>query len=432
MSRYIAFYTKGCDRCNRTKTFPSKPVGKLVPNQIPKNVWEHITIDLITGLPESRGYNAILVIVDKFSKMVHILPTTDKLTSEGLARLYRDNIWKLHGLPTKIISDQGPQFVAKFMKELNKILGIQTSSSTAYHPQTDGQTERENQEVEQYLRLFVNYRQDDWAEWLALAEFCHNNRIQASTRQTPFMLNSGRHPRMGTEPFVESHMESVDTFVENMQKARSEAEAALTKAADDMARFYDQHRDQGVSYKVGDMVWLDGKDLRTDRPSKKLEDKRYGPYKVTKVVGPNAYQLKLPPSMKIHPVFNTVKLRPFHPDTIPGRKPPSRPPPVIEGDHPEWEVEYIKDSRIYRDKLQYLVKWKNYPQEESTWEPAENLENASKTIKDFHSKYPSAPRKISALIFSRLQFKSYENFTIPNSKPLFDWTSGKHIVENVP
>ena len=283
MSRYIAFYTKGCDRCNRTKTFPSKPVGKLVPNQIPKNVWEHITIDLITGLPESRGYNAILVIVDKFSKMVHILPTTDKLTSEGLARLYRDNIWKLHGLPTKIISDQGPQFVAKFMKELNKILGIQTSSSTAYHPQTDGQTERENQEVEQYLRLFVNYRQDDWAEWLALAEFCHNNRIQASTRQTPFMLNSGRHPRMGTEPFVESHMESVDTFVENMQKARSEAEAALTKAADDMARFYDQHRDQGVSYKVGDMVWLDGKDLRTDRPSKNCNRMSSFPASMSKI-----------------------------------------------------------------------------------------------------------------------------------------------------
>ena len=371
--------------------------------------------------------------VDRFSKMIHILPTTDTLSVEGLARLYRDNIWKLHGLPIKIISDRGPQFVSKFMKELNNILGIQTSSSTAYHPQTDGQTERENQEVEQYLRLFVNHRQDDWAEWLALAEFCHNNRIQASTRQTPFMLNSGRHPRMGTEPFRDSPMESVDNFVKNMQKAREEAEAALTKAADDMARFYDQNKGDSISYKVGDMVWLDGKDLRTDRPSKKLEDKRYGPYKITKVVSPNAYELKLPPSMKIHPVFNTVKLRPFYPDNISGRKRPSRPPPIIQGENPEWEVEYIKDSRLYRGNLQYLIKWKNYPQEESTWEPVENLKNASKSIRDFHSKHPSAPRKISALAFDRLLFKPYENLTeLSSSRRLFDWSSGKHIVENVP
>ena len=434
MSRYIALYTRSCDRCNRTKTFPAKPVGKLVPNQIPKDVWEHITIDLITGLPESRGYNAILVIVDRFSKMVHILPTTDTLTSEGLARLYRDNVWKLHGLPIKIISDQGPQFVSKFMKELNRILGIQTSSSTAYHPQTDGQTERENQEVEQYLRLFVNYRQDDWAEWLALAEFCLNNRIQASTRQTPFMLNSGRNPRMGTEPLRETSMDSVDSFVKNLQKSRQEAEAALTRAADDMARFYDQNRGEAISYKVGDMVWLDGKDLKTDRPSKKLEDKRYGPYKVTKVVGPNAYELKLPSTMKIHPVFNTVKLRPYHADAIPGRKPPSRPPPVIKGNNPEWEVEFIKDSRLYRGKLQYLVKWKNYPHEECTWEPVENLKKSGRAIKDFHSKHPSAPRRISALTFSRLSFQPYENLTQVNSNSgkLFDWTSGKHIGDNVP
>src|SRR6201985_349816 len=226
MSRYISAYTKGCDRCNRTKTFPAKPVRKLIPNQIPTDVWQTISVDLITGLPESRGYNAIMVVVDRFSKMVHILPTTNKVTSEGIARLYRDHIWKLHGLPLKILSDRGPQFVSQFIKELNSILGIQTSSSTAYHPQTDGQTERENQEVEQYLRLFVNHRQNDWAEWLSLAEFCHNNRIQAATRQTPFMLNIGRHPRIGTEPFRDSKMDSVDNFVKSMQAAKKKAEAA--------------------------------------------------------------------------------------------------------------------------------------------------------------------------------------------------------------
>src|ERR1700742_2413814 len=158
------------------------------------------------------------------------------------------------------------------------------------------------------------------------------------------MLNRGRHPRTGIEPFRESRNQSVDDFVKKMQAAKKEAEAALHRAADDMARYYDLHREEVPAYKPGDMVWLDGKDLKIDRPSTKLADKHYGPFKVTKVVSPSAYQLELPPSMKIHPVFNTVKLRPYQEDTVPGREPPPRPPPLIEGDEPEWEVEYIKDS----------------------------------------------------------------------------------------
>ena len=153
ISRYVASYVKGCDRCNRTKTFPAKPIGKLVPTQIPEDVWDIITVDLIVGLPESKGYNSIMVVVDRLGKMIHAIPTRDTVTSAGVAKLFRDHVWKLHGLPTQIISDQGPQFVAQFMKELNSILDIKTPSSTTWHPQTDGQTERANQEIEQYLRL---------------------------------------------------------------------------------------------------------------------------------------------------------------------------------------------------------------------------------------------------------------------------------------
>ena len=286
ISRYVASYVKSCDRCNRTKTFPSKPVGKLSPNPVPSSPWEVVTVDLITGLPISQGYNSIIVIVDRFTKMIHVAPCHDTLTSVGVAKLFRDLVWKHHGLPLQIISDRGPQFVSQFMRELNRLLGIQVTPSTAYHPQTDGQTERVNQEIEQYLRLFVNHRQDDWAEWLPLAEFSHNNRIQASTRQTPFLLNSGRHPRLGIEPVRETKMEAVEDFLDRLASSRKEAEAALQQAADDMARFYDQSRSAGTLFKAGDMVWLDGKDLKTDRPSKKLEDKRYGPFKVKKVISP--------------------------------------------------------------------------------------------------------------------------------------------------
>ena len=435
ISRYIASYIQGCDKCNRTKTFPAKPVGKLTPTQIPKDIWQIITVDLITSLPESHGYDSILVVVDRLSKMIHICPTTTRLSSEGLARLFRDHVWKHHGLPEQVISDRGPQFVSGFMKELNKFLGIMTSPSTAYHPQTDGQTERVNQEVEQYLRLFVNHRQDDWAEWLSLAEFSYNNRVQASTRQTPFMLNYGRHPRLGVEPLKDVERTSVEDFVKKMQASRQEAEAALHQAAEDMARYYDQQRGVALTYKVGDQVWLDAKDIKTDRPSRKLSDKRYGPFKVVKVVSQNAYQLDLPPSMKLHPVFHTVKLRPYYPNTIPGREAPRRPPPVVEGDEPEWEVESIKDSRLVgRHGFQYLVKWKGFPHEESTWEPACNLKNAAAAVEEFHKKHPSAPRKISALTFSGLNFRPYENLTeLPKSQleALSDWTLGKHIVGNV-
>lgn len=392
LSRYVASYLKGCDRCNRTKTFPAKPSGKLVPTQIPTDVWQIISLDLITGLPQSQGYDAILVIIDRLSKLLHAIPTNDTISAEGVARMFRDHVWRHHGLPEQVISDRGSQFVSGFMKELYNMLGIKMAASTAYHPQTDGQTERANQEIEQYLRLFVNHRQDDWAEWLPLAEFSYNNKVQASTRQTPFMLNTGRHPRLGVEPLREAKHESVENFMTRLQSSRREAEAALHKAAEDMARYYDQNRQEAQVFKEGDKVWLEGKDIQSDRPSKKLDDKRYGPFKVIKVYPPNAYKLQLPPSMKIHPVFNTVKLRPYVEDPILERPQPIRPPPVIDGPKPEWETEYLKNSRVLRGKLQFLVKWKGYPHEDSTWEPLEYLKKVKGLIQDFYKNHPKAPR----------------------------------------
>lgn len=171
----IKHFVRTCPDCQKTKIYPAKPSGLLQPNPIAEAPWKEISADFITGLPDSHGYNVIMVVVDRFTKMVHAVPTNDTVNSEGMARLYRDNVWKLHGLPDHIISDRGPQFALRFTKDLNKALGIVTALSTAYHPQTDGQTECMNQDIEQYLRLFVNYRQDDWADWLSIAEFTINN-----------------------------------------------------------------------------------------------------------------------------------------------------------------------------------------------------------------------------------------------------------------
>jgi Integrase zinc binding domain len=183
----IRKYVDGCENCHRTKAHHQKPRNPLHLNEVPSGPWEHISVDLIGELPESQGFNTILVIVVHFLKMIIMIPTKMELTTMRMTWIYGDQIWSKHGLPQKIISDQGPQFAAQFMKDLNKLVGITGNLSTTYHPQTDSQTKHMNQEIEQYLQVFINYQQSNWAEWLACAEFSYNDKIQSSTGFSPFL-----------------------------------------------------------------------------------------------------------------------------------------------------------------------------------------------------------------------------------------------------
>jgi hypothetical protein len=308
------------------------------------------------------------------------------------------------------------------MTELNKLLGVSMNLSTAYHPQTDGQTERVNQEIEQFLRVFVNHRQDDWAEWLPIAEFAYNNRIHSATRQTPFRLDSGQDPRLGSEPIRTGTVEAASDFAKRIKSAEEEAKSALKKAAEDMARYYDAHRSEAPEYSIGDLVWLDARDISTDRPTKKLSDKWLGPYKVDKVLSRSAIRLKLPRTMRVHPVFHVSKLRPFKPDPIVERSARPPPPPVLKGgETEEYEVERIENSRLFRRKLQYLVKWKGYPPSDNEWLPEANLENAPDLVQDFHKAHPEAPRRINAVHFAQIHFQLRETLTEPELD-LPDWS----------
>lgn len=384
MTTFVTTYIAGCDKCQRTKIFPEKPICKLMPNPIPMEPWTDISADFIIKLPRSQGYDLILIIIDRFSKMVHLIPTHEELSALGLATLYRDNVWKHHGLPRSIISDRGPQFASKFMKELNGLLGIDTKLSTAYHPQTDGQTERVNMVVEQYLRLFTNHRQDDWADWLALAEFTINNSTQSSSKQSPFYLNYGKHPRMGTEPTRKGKVEAAEDFASRMKKTWIESESALKKASDDMKRFTDMTRGETPEYAVGDQAWLDLTDYTTSQPQKKLSHKRAGPFKVIEIVSPHAIKLQLPQRYNlIHPVFNIIKLRKYMPPAIPNQAVSPDPPIDVEGVL-EYEVERVLDSRMYRGRKEYLVKWKGYTDENNSWEPEQNLNNSPALVEEFH------------------------------------------------
>ena len=153
------------------------------------------------------------MVVDRLSKRIHTIPTVTSLDSAGVARLFLEHVWRHHGLPEEVISDCRPAFVSNFLHELAALLGVKLTPSTSYHPQTDGQMERMNQEIEAYLRVFMSHRQDDWANWLPLAEFAYNNKVHVATCRTPFELDVGQHPRLGVEPTRTSTVEAADTFV---------------------------------------------------------------------------------------------------------------------------------------------------------------------------------------------------------------------------
>ena len=243
---------EGCDLCQRMKNRTKELAGKLKLSEVPQKMWTYLTVDFITKLPVVAGKDAILVVCDRLSKMMYFVATTEGTSAEGLARLLRDNVWKLHGLPESVVSDRGPQFAAELTKELNRMLGIKIKLSMAFHPQTDGQTERMNQELEQYLRFFIENRQKDWPEWLVTAEFAINNKVHTATKVSPFIANYGKELRMRGDIRRKGKVESATEFVERMKKVHEEAEAALKKTQEEMKRYVDRRRKETEVWKKRD------------------------------------------------------------------------------------------------------------------------------------------------------------------------------------
>ena len=186
MATTVKEYVARCNTCQRFKGSNAAPAGLLHPLETPSLLWEHISANFITDLPLSHGFDAILTVVDRFSKEVELIPCTKTCSALHMAKLFMHNVWKHHGLPRSITSDWGPQFAAQVMQEINKALSISTKLSMSFHPQMDGQTEIVNKEVQKFLQIYCFEKQDQWANWLAIAQFSINSKKHTSTKVAPF------------------------------------------------------------------------------------------------------------------------------------------------------------------------------------------------------------------------------------------------------
>ena len=310
MQNAVDEYVSSCSSCQRNKSRTQKEAGPVQPLGVPEYNWQEMTMDFITQLPMTRkGHDAIVVFVDRMSKMVDFAPCKSSVTAEQTAALYYDNVFRLHGLVSKIISDRGTQFTSKFWTELMSKLDTKLGLSTSFHPMTDGQTERANRTLEQYLRNYVSASHDDWDEWLTSAEYAVNSQYNASTKCSAFMLNYGQEPRtpltvpsefkipvmLNSDPETPTPLTVPKDFKVpaaqhwhgNMSETLKAAKAAL-QAAQNRYAAYSKTKKLDVSYAVDDFVLLNTKNIKLKGPqdaSRKFHPRFIGPFKILKKVG---------------------------------------------------------------------------------------------------------------------------------------------------
>ncbi len=404
MHAEIRHYVSTCLTCQMNKPSTQLPLGLLQPLPIPDRPWQVVTMDLITALPRTKaGHDAIVVFVDKLTKWATYVATSTSVDAPSLARLFFDHVVRLHGIPSAIVSDRDPRFTSIFWQALWQQLGTKLQMSTAFHPQTDGQTERQNRTLEETLRAYVNYRQDNWDELLTAAELSYNCAVHASTGHSPFFLNYGHEPVLPIDEAVKpanvSNNPTAAERIQQLHEALGRSKAALLRAQQRQAQYADRNRRE-ITFVVGDSVLLSTEhlSLKNKDRTKKLLSKYIGPFKVKRVISQVAYELDLPSTMHIHPVFHVSKLKVVKDSgsALPGRsvaeQAPERPPPELinEDGEEEWEVERILKKRTVKrgknsKRIEYLVQWRGYPEWEQTWEPARNLAQAQQAIADFEA-----------------------------------------------
>ena len=400
MDRDAAEYVSSCESCQRNKPSQQATPGLLQQMAVPDAPLHTVHLDFKVGLPptKGRGYTAYLSITDRLSGLFHHGCCVEAISAEQTAWLLWHNWIRLHGLPAVIVSDRDPRFVSRFWQALWALLGVKLPMSSSMHAETNGKDERTHRTLDQIMRHGVNFEQDDWDVQLSLAEAAINTSVHASTGMSPFEMVYGRKPRLAIDaalspllpPASAAANPAAVSLADRLRAVWASGKAALEAAQARQKRYADLHRRPEL-YQVGDLVWLETKELKLlehQRRALKLAAQFIGPFEIIRVINPNAYELRLPSSLRIHPVINISRLKRHRSsDRFPSRpQPNSRPPPEAlhdAGTQGSYEVERLLAKRTVRGRPQYLVKWAGYPLEDSEWRPLGALTGAKDSIREF-------------------------------------------------
>ena len=372
---------------------------------VPAYPIQHLCIDFKEFPRDKHSYNAILVVIDRLGKDSVTIPCHKTIDARGLAILFIMWIYRFGHTPETIILDRGPQFISSFWKEFCRIIGVKLKLSTAYHKETDGQTEIMNRYIDQRLRPFVSYYQDNWSELLPIMDHAQMTLPHSTIGMAPYQLKFGSVPRnswdwntpKASTPAEKLNFADALTVATRMHKAWEVAKSNMEKAQETMSKHVNQHRRE-IDWQVKDFVYLSARNLKSDRPSRKLADQWKGPYEILEKVG-NAYRLKLPEGSKIHPVFAPDVLTKDPHNPLPGQENPKPDGEVISGQE-EFVVDEVLAVRLKYGKLEYRVSWVGHDPD-PVWYPASNLMGSPHKLRDFHTAYPTMvgpPRRLNEWI----------------------------------
>jgi hypothetical protein len=376
----VQAYVRDCSICQRNKTSHLQPSGLLQPLPVPTLIWSDIAMDFIEALPKVNNKTVILTVVDRLSKAVHFIPLGHPYTATTLANAFFDEIVRLHGLPSSIVSDRDPVFTSTMWRELFRLSGTKLHTSSAFHPQSDGQSEAANKVIVMYLRCLTGDRPKQWLRWLPWADYCFNTAYHSALRTTPFRMVYGwEQPSMVGYDKGDARAPVVDEMLCERDEFLTTARERLVQAQEQVKLFYDvKHTD--VSFSIGDWVWV----KLFHRPiaslphqtKGKLAPRFYGPYQILEKIGEVAYKVQLPAGARIHNVFHVGVLKAYH-DNAPTEVPPL--PQMLHGLVLPTPAAVVR-SRLARGCWQILVRWEALPPSEATWEDVEDFKQLYPTF----------------------------------------------------
>lgn len=368
MKSMVLQFVQSCIVCQQAKPDRSKLPGKLQPLPVPSEAWQIISLDFVEGLPMSSSFNCILVVVNSFTKYGHFIPLCHPFTASVVAKVFLNQIYRLHGMPLSIISDRDRIFTSALWKELFLLAEVKLQMSSSYHPRSDGQTERLNQTMETFLRCFVNSCPAKWSSWLPLTECWYNSCYHSTVGCSPFEALYGYTPKhFGVSVLESVQVPELKLWLKDRKLMTNLIKQHLSRAKQRMKKQADQNRFER-SFEVGDMVFLKlqpyVQSSLAERSNKKLAFKFFGPFKVIARIGKVAYQLDLRPSSSIHPVFHVSQLKKAVSNTI--QVSPLPPDDLDLPRVPDIILQKRLVTKGVRPVQQVLVKWSNWSEDLAT------------------------------------------------------------------